>query len=37
MEWAKIAEERLRGIKAGERKAIDASEVFAEARRLAER
>ena len=36
-EWAKVAEERLRGIKAGERKTIDAFEVFAEARRIAER
>jgi hypothetical protein len=36
-EWAKLAEERLRGIKAGGRKAIDAFEVFAEARRIAER
>jgi hypothetical protein len=36
-EWAKIAEERLRGIQAGERKTIDALEVFAEARRIAER
>jgi hypothetical protein len=37
MEWAKVAEERLRGIKSGERKTIDAFEVFAEARRIAER
>jgi Putative addiction module component len=36
-EWAKVAEERLRGIKAGERKTIDAFEVFSEARRIAER
>jgi hypothetical protein len=36
-EWAKIAGERLRGIQAGERKTIDAFEVFAEARRIAER
>ena len=36
-EWTKIAEERLRGIRAGERKTIDASEVFVEARRIAER
>ena len=36
-EWTKVAEERLRGIKAGERKTIDAFEVFAEARRIAER
>jgi hypothetical protein len=36
-EWAKIAEERLRGIRAGERKTIDASEVFVEVRRIAER
>jgi hypothetical protein len=36
-EWAKIAEERLRGIQTGERKTIDAFEVFAEARRIAER
>jgi hypothetical protein len=36
-EWAKIVEERLRGIQAGERKTIDAFEVFAEARRIAER
>ena len=35
-EWAKIAKERLRGIEAGERKTIDAVEVFAEARRIAE-
>jgi hypothetical protein len=35
-EWAKIATERLRGIEAGERKTIDAVEVFAEARRIAE-
>jgi hypothetical protein len=36
-EWAKVAEERLRGVKAGDRKTIDAFEVFAEARRIAER
>ena len=36
-EWAKVAEERLRGIKAGERKTIDASDVLAEARRMTER
>ena len=36
-EWAKIAEERLRGIQTGERKTMDAFEVFAEARRIAER
>lgn len=36
-EWAKMAEERLRGIQTGERKTIDAFEVFAEARRIAER
>ena len=36
-EWAKVAEERLRGIKAGERKTIDASDVLAEARRMIER
>jgi hypothetical protein len=35
-EWVKVAQERLRGIKAGERKAVDASEVLAEARRIAE-
>ncbi len=35
-EWAKVAKERLRGIEAGERKTIDACEVFAEARRIAE-
>ena len=31
---AKVAEERLRGIEAGERKTIDASDVLAEARRM---
>ena len=36
-EWVKVAQERLRGIKAGERKTVDASEVLAEARRIAER
>ena len=36
-EWAKVAEERLRGIQAGERKTIDASDVLAEARRMIER
>ena len=36
-EWTKVAEERLSGIKAGDRKTIDACEVFAEARRIAER
>ena len=33
-ERAKVAEERLRGIKAGERKTIVASDVLAEARRM---
>jgi ribosomal protein L11 methylase PrmA len=33
-EWAKVAAERLRGIQAGERKTIDASDVLAEARRM---
>lgn len=36
-EWVKVAEERLRGIQAGERKTIDASDVLAEARRMIER
>jgi hypothetical protein len=30
--WAKIAEERLRGIRAGEKKAIPAEDVFTKAR-----
>jgi hypothetical protein len=33
-ERAKVAEERLRGIKAGERRTIVASDVLAEARRM---
>ena len=36
-QWANVAEERLRGIQAGERKTIDASDVLAEARRMIER
>ena len=32
--WAEIAEERLRGIRAGEKKAIPAEEVFTKARNL---
>jgi hypothetical protein len=35
-EWVKVAQERLRGIKAGERKTIDAFEVLEEVRRIAE-
>jgi len=35
-EWVSGAQERLQGIKAGERKTIDAFEVLAEARRIAE-
>jgi Putative addiction module component len=32
--WAKIAEERLRGIREDEKKAIPAEEVFTKARNL---
>jgi hypothetical protein len=31
-DWAKIAEERLRSIRAGEKRAISAEDVFAKAR-----
>lgn len=36
-EQAKVAEERLRGIEAGGRKTVDASDVLAEARRMTDR
>ena len=35
--WMQLAKERLRGIKAGERKTVDGDEVLAEGRRLAQK
>jgi hypothetical protein len=35
--WAQLAKERLRAIKAGERKTVDGDEVLAEGRRLAQK
>jgi hypothetical protein len=35
--WAQLAQERLRGIKAGKRETIDGDRVLAEGRRLAQK